>query len=284
MLKRVLEKKLLHEYIEYLINEERSHATIQKYSCDIRKFYEYIGKDNILNKDRVMSYKEELQRKYKASSVNSIIIALNGFFEFNGWSELRLKTLKIQKNIFISENKDLNEKEYMRLLNTAKSKNNERLVMLMQSICSTGIRVSEHKYMTVEALQKGYMTIQNKGKIREIFFPIELKKGLIEYCKKRNICKGPIFITRNGKVLDRSNIYRMMQSLCQEAGINQRKVCPHNLRHLFAVTYYSLDKDVIHLADILGHSSVETTRIYLKSNGQECQKVFNQMNLYRMTI
>ena len=159
MLKRVLEEKFLHEYIQYLIEEEKSTATIQKYICDIRKFYEYVGEENIVTKDIVMNYKKELQGKYKASSANSMIIALNGFFDYKDWSELKIKTLRIQKKIFISENKELNSKEYERLLNAAKSKHNERLVMLMQAICSTGIRVSEHKYITVEALENGYMTI-----------------------------------------------------------------------------------------------------------------------------
>ncbi|MFR7590857.1 MAG: tyrosine-type recombinase/integrase [Longibaculum sp.] len=284
MSKRILKEEILDKYIQYLIDEEKSTATIQKYVCDIRKFYNYVGDHTVITKQIVLDYKKHLQDLYKASSANSMIVALNGFFLFNKWNELKIKTLRIQKSIFKVEKEELNDEEYGRLLETAKSKNNERLFMLMQAICSTGIRVSEHKYITVEAVKKGYMTIHSKGKIRDIFFPKELKKGLFIYCQKHKIKTGPVFITSGGKILDRSNIYRMMQSLCREARVDAKKVYPHNLRHLFAITYYTLEKDIIHLADILGHSSIETTRIYLKSNGKECQKVFNKMKLIRMIV
>ena len=280
---RKLSDNCINDFVENLYLEEKSSATISKYICDIKKFYNFVGKQEI-TKSLVISYKTKLQEKYKINSVNSMLVALNRFFDFLGWADLKVKELKIQKCAFSKEEDELTQDEYERLLKAANSKNNERLVMLMQSICATGIRVSEHKYITVEALKNGYISIHNKGKTREIYFPIELKKQLIKYCKKNNINAGSIFITRNGKPLDRSNIWAMMKSLCKEASVDHKKVYPHNLRHLFAVTYYSIEKDIVHLADILGHSSIETTRLYIKTNSRIFQKIFNQMNLVKLIL
>lgn len=280
---RLLSEKLVASFKNYLNQEEKSMATINKYICDVKKFYLYAGYQEI-SKSLVISYKKELQKKYKTSSVNSMLVALNRFFEFLDWPDLKVKELRIQKRVFSKEEEELTQEEYERLLEAAKSKNNEKLVRLMQTICSTGIRVSEHKYVTVESLKLGYLSISNKGKTREIYFPNELKKLLVSYCKRNGIKTGSIFITKNGNPLDRSNIWKMMKTLCIDAKVDSKKVYPHNLRHLFAITYYSLEKDIVHLADILGHSSIETTRLYIKTNSKECQKIFNQMNLVKLNM
>lgn len=280
---RLLSEKLVASFKNYLNQEEKSMATINKYICDVKKFYLYAGCQEI-SKSLVISYKKELQKKYKTSSVNSMLVALNRFFEFLDWPDLKVKELRIQKRVFSKEEEELTQEEYERLLEAAKSKNNEKLVRLMQTICSTGIRVSEHKYVTVESLKLGYLSISNKGKTREIYFPNELKKLLVSYCKRNGIKTGSIFITKNGNPLDRSNIWKMMKTLCIDAKVDSKKVYPHNLRHLFAITYYSLEKDIVHLADILGHSSIETTRLYIKTNSKECQKIFNQMNLVKLNM
>lgn len=280
---RLLSEKLVASFKNYLNQEEKSMATINKYICDVKKFYLYAGCQEI-SKSLVISYKKELQKKYKTSSVNSMLVALNRFFEFLDWPDLKVKELRIQKRVFSKEEEELTQEEYERLLEAAKSKNNEKLVRLMQTICSTGIRVSEHKYVTVESLKLGYLSISNKGKTREIYFPNELKKLLVSYCKRNGIKTGSIFITKNGNPLDRSNIWKMMKTLCFDAKVDSKKVYPHNLRHLFAITYYSLEKDIVHLADILGHSSIETTRLYIKTNSKECQKIFNQMNLVKLNM
>lgn len=283
MKERKLEETYIREYIAYLYEEEKSIPTIQKYTCDIRKFYAF-AQDKPITKETVLKFKNHLKKTYKISSVNSMIVALNRFFVFLSWDELKVKELKVQKQLFSKRDKTLTKKEYVRLLKAAKSKKNERLVMLMQGICATGIRVSEHQFITVEALKDGFMTITNKGKTREVFFPKELRLVLLKYCAKYKIKTGSVFVTRTGKPLDRSNIWTMMKALCEEAKIDRNKVYPHSLRHLFAATYYDLEKDVIHLAAILGHSNIETTRIYIGYNSQECVSTFNKMQLTQVDV
>lgn len=275
---RELNQHLIMKYRDHLIDEEKSNATIEKYIRDIEKFYQYIN-TKMVTKEIVKNYKEELLKTYKPTSINSMLAALNQFFEYNGWLECKIKELKIQKRVFLEESKELSKEEYKRLVNTARKQKNERLYVLLQAICSTGIRVSEHQYITVQALKNGYAQIYNKGKVREIFFSAELKKILLKYCQKNNIENGAIFVTRNGKPLDRSNIWKSMKNLCDDANVDRSKVYPHNLRHLFAVTYYSLKKDIARLADLLGHSCMDTTRIYTMSSGKEFQKYFDQMDL-----
>ena len=224
-------------------------------------------------------YKEELMKSYKPTSINSMLAALNQFFEYNGWLECKIKELKIQKRVFLEESKELSKDEYKRLVNAARKQKNERLYVLLQAICSTGIRVSEHRYITVQALKDGYAQIYNKGKVREIFFSDDLKRILLKYCHKNKIENGAIFVTRSGRPLDRSNIWKAMKDLCDDAKVERSKVYPHNLRHLFAVTYYNLKKDIARLADLLGHSSMDTTRIYTMSSGREFKRYFDQMDL-----
>lgn len=278
MNKREINQKLIVNYKNHLIYEEKSLATITKYIRDIEKFYQYADKKEV-TKELVKLYKEELMKSYKPTSINSMLAALNQFFEYNGWLECKIKELKIQKRVFLEESKELSKDEYKRLVNAARKQKNERLYVLLQAICSTGIRVSEHRYITVQALKDGYAQIYNKGKVREIFFSDDLKRILLKYCHKNKIENGAIFVTRSGRPLDRSNIWKAMKDLCDDAKVERSKVYPHNLRHLFAVTYYNLKKDIARLADLLGHSSMDTTRIYTMSSGREFKRYFDQMDL-----
>ena len=278
------ERKILHELITvfemYLYEEERSGNTIEKYMRDIRFFREWLQDRNI-DKSVVIEYKKELCERYAVKSVNSMLSSINAFFIFMGWYDLKVKTLKIQRRIFADKSKELSKTEYERLLAAAKNKNNERLYYLMQTIASTGLRVSEIKYVTCEAVRQGQAVINCKGKIRQIFLPKKLCKMLLSYIKERNIKSGSVFVTKTGKPLDRSHIWKMLKSLCEAAGVSRDKVFPHNFRHLFARTFYSLQKDIVRLADILGHSNIETTRIYTMESGTEHIKQLQKLGLLR---
>ncbi|MBS6646713.1 MAG: tyrosine-type recombinase/integrase [Clostridiaceae bacterium] len=269
----------IEKYERYLVEEERSKATIEKYIRDIRKFYEFLSDDKWVSKEMVIAFKNHLHQSYKISSVNSILVAVNNFLSFCGLMECRVKQFKLQKNLFCRKEQELTREDYHKLVHAAKSRDNERLSLLMQTICSTGIRVSEHQFISVEALKQGYAVISNKGKTRTIFLTPELTGRLKVYCSKNHIESGAVFITKNGKPLDRSNIWTMMKALCQDAGVDSKKVYPHNLRHLFAFTFYGIEKDLLRLADILGHSSIETTRIYTISSGIEHKRILSKLNL-----
>jgi len=271
---------LIEEYTKFLIDEEKSQATLEKYIRDIAEFGAWV-KDEEISKEKVLDYKGYLTENYAPASVNSMLSSINSFFEHNEWYELRVRSLKIQKRIFADKDKELSKAEYERLLKAAKRKNNEQLNLLMQTICSTGIRVSELRAVTVSAIKARQATIDCKGKMRVIILPNNLCKMLMRYIKECNIISGPVFVTRNGKPLDRSNIWRLMKNLCDDAGVPKNKVFPHNLRHLFARTYYSLEKDIVRLADILGHSSVNTTRIYTMENGEIHRKQIQKLGLLR---
>lgn len=262
----------------HLLNEERSSATIERYVRDTEEFMHFLS-DEEVNKSYVVAYKKHLCEHYAPASVNSILSSLNSFFRFLGWDELRIKTMKIQRQIFVSDEKELTKAEYERLLRVARDKNNERLYLLMQTICSTGIRVSELQHITISAVQMGRAEITNKGKRRIVFLPVKLCKMLRKYAEKSKTKSGPIFVTKNGKPLDRSNIWSDMKKLCKLAGVSEKKVFPHNLRHLFARTYYSIQKDIVRLADILGHSSVNTTRIYTMESGEIHRRQLQHMGL-----
>ena len=208
-----------------------------------------------------------------------MLAAVNNLLGFLGWHECRVKQLRVQRQSFRQSERELTREEYQRLLRAAQSGKNERLYYLMQVICSTGIRVSEHKFVTVEAIRAGQARVRNKGKERLIFIPKELQKPLLRYCKQHGITSGAVFVTKTGKPMDRSNIWSDMKRLCEAARVDSGKVFPHNLRHLFALTYYRLEKDVVHLADILGHSSVETTRIYTATSGDDQRRVLSRLRL-----
>lgn len=259
-MKKITEK-IIAKFKEYLICEEKSQATVDKYIRDVIFFMNWLKGESV-SKAMVLKYKQELTEKYAPASVNAALSSLNSFFIYNEWYDCKVKALKIQRQIFAERSKELTKSEYERLLTAAKQKKNERLYYLMQTICSSGIRVSELSAITIEAIKNRKANINCKGKMRVVLLPKELCKMLTEYAKEQKITSGPIFITKTGKPLDRSTIWKMMKALCESAGVDREKVFPHNLRHLFARTYYSIQKDIVRLADILGHSSVNTTRIY----------------------
>ncbi len=278
-MKKITDKNI-EDFKRYLQDEERAAATIEKYIRDILAFCVWLGGKGI-DKSVVLAYKEYLIEKYAPASVNSILSSLNSFFAFMGWHDCHVKTLKIQKQIFAKSEKELTKAEYERLLNAAQSKGNERLYLLMQTICSTGIRVSELRFITVEAVMKENATIRCKGKMRIIILPRQLCIALKKYIRRQNIKSGSVFVSKNGKPLDRSNIWRMLKALCVSAGVSKDKVFPHNFRHLFARTFYSLQKDVVRLADILGHSSINTTRVYTMESGAKHRRQIQKLGLLR---
>ncbi len=275
-------EKSIRGFREFLSENEREVNTIEKYIRDLSCFAEFVGDRNV-TKDLVLGFKHHLEKSHAPSSVNSMLAAVNGFLKFMGKPELCVKPLKIQKNLFSSENKELTKAEYEKLIRTASALGNERLALVLQTIGSTGIRVSELKFITVEAVQTGSAKISCKGKYRVVFLPNDLSKLLRKYIARQKITEGAVFVTRRGKPLDRSNIWREMKKLCEKANVCPTKVFPHNLRHLFARTFYSLKKDLSRLADVLGHSSVSTTRIYTMESGREHAKQVNELNLVIMT-
>ena len=260
---------LIQDYAEKLFEEEKSRATIEKYVRDVTVFFEFLPEGKEVDKVNVIRYKLWLEEKYKASSINSMLIALNGFFTFMSWEECRVKLIKVQKNVFRNSQEGMSQEDYAKLIETARASGKNRLAVMIQTMCATGIRVSELKYITAEALEEGKAVISNKGKVRVILIPKEVQSMLRQYCLEQHIEKGLIFATRSGKAIDRSNIWREMKKLSENARVEKKKVYPHNLRHLFAVTYYKKEKNLIHLSDVLGHSSVESTRIYTSVNESE---------------
>lgn len=269
---------IIKKFKEYLINEEKSKATVEKYIRDLTAFTAWLGGTE-LSKARVLEYKEYIITKYAPASVNSILSSLNSFFDSVEEYGLKVKNLKIQKQIFAKNGKELTKAEYERLLSEAKSKGNKKLCLLMQTICATGIRVSELKYITAESLKDGRADVNMKGKLRVIIIPKALCKMLKKYAAEQKISYGSIFVTKTGKPLDRTHIWKLMKSLCESAGVDKRKVFPHNLRHLFARTFYSIEKDIVRLADILGHSSVNTTRIYTMETWEICRRQVQRLGL-----
>ena len=273
-----ISKELLQTFKESLFNEEKSYATIQKYVRDVQALADWLSEESV-TKALLVQYKKHLTEIYAPSSVNATIASLNHFFDFCGACELKLKTLKLQRQVFAHSENELSKSEYQRLLNAAISRKNERLYLLMQTICSSGIRVSELKYVTVGAIMTGRAEISLKGKRRTVFLSDSLCKQLKRFAKEQKIKSGPVFITKNGNPLDRSNIWSDMKKLCKDANVSPNKVFPHNLRHLFARTYYSIQKDIVRLADILGHSSINTTRIYTMESGETHRKQLQRLGL-----
>ena len=276
---KILTSNQIAAFAVYLKSEEKSENTIEKYIRDARAFTAYMGNAEI-TKEAVISYKNKLLSEgYAVRSINSMIASINSLFAFLGWENLKVKSLKLQRQIYCPEEKELTKAEYMRLVNTARQKGNERLNLLIQTICGTGIRVSELQYITVEAVTCGEAVVSLKGKTRSVFIVRELQKKLLRYAAEQKITSGAIFITRTGKPMSRTNIWREMKSLCEQAGVNPQKVFPHNLRHLFARTFYGIEKDIAKLADILGHSSINTTRIYIITTGNEHRQRMENMRL-----
>lgn len=273
---RKVTKKTIADFLKHLQDAERSAATVQKYMREVKCLAEFLQGEDI-QKEKMIEYRKILQEKYQARTVNVKISALNVYLEFSGNEESRLRYLKVQHNAFIDESRELEEMEYKRLLHTAKKTKSGRMYYVLLTLSGTGIRVSELEYITAEAVRAGQSEISLKGKNRKILLSRELRRKLKEYMKKQNIRTGPIFTTRNGKPLDRSNICHEMKKLCEAADVDESKVFPHNLRHLFARKYYEIDNNLPHLADILGHSSIETTRIYVAASAREYEKVIEKM-------
>ena len=269
----------LAAFRRWLLEEEREPATIEKYLREVRAFAAWLEGAPV-TKEGATAWKARLTASgFQPGTVNGKLSALNKFFAFLGWPDCRMKYLKIQRRVFRSSERELSREEYTRLLETARVLGRERLALLIETICATGIRVSELKYITVESMRNGRTEISLKGKIRTILIPGKLCRKLLKYARKRKIASGEIFLTRSGKSLSRRQIWAEMKALCARAGVERSKVFPHNLRHLFARTFYRACRDVVKLADVLGHSSIETTRIYLISTGAEHARQLERLGL-----
>lgn len=263
---KTITPELIRQYSVYLQEQEKSTATIEKYIHDLTALYKYLEGQE-LTKTALLRWKGHLTEDYAPSSINTMLAAMNGLLDFCGLAALKVKPLKIQRSLFSDGEKELTREEYIRLIRAAEQDGSERLSLVIQTICAIGIRVSELQFITAEAIQSGRAEISNKGKRRTIFLPGKLCRLLKKYLKKEKRTTGAVFVTRTGKPLNRSNIWRDMKALCESADVEPEKVFPHNLRHLFARTYYTLEKDLSRLADILGHSNVNTTRIYTMESG-----------------
>lgn len=267
----------IQEFANYLCREEKSAATQEKYLRDVRAFCFY-ALDNEITKELVVAWKKQLvDSGYAVRSINSMLASVNSLLDFLGLAHCKVKNIRTQRQTYCTEDKELTKAEYLRLL--AASKENEQLNLLIQTICGTGIRVSELQYFTVEAIRYGEVSVDCKGKTRTILVPGKLKNILLNYAKKHNITTGAIFVTRTGKPLNRSNIWSAMKKLCETADVRPSKVFPHNLRKLFARTFYGIEKDIAKLADILGHSSINTTRIYIMTTGVEHRRKIERLGL-----
>ena len=267
----------LQQFAAYLRQEEKSAGTVEKYLRDAAAFAAHMGGAPV-TKEAVAAWRDGLAARGCApATVNSMVAAVNALLRFLGWEDCRVKALRLQRRVFRDQSRELTRTEYDRLLAAASGK--PRLALLMETICSTGIRVSEVRYITVEAARAGRADISLKGKVRTILLPAKLCRKLLKYAKKNKIASGEIFLTRNGKGLTRRQIWAEMKALCEKAGVERSKVFPHNLRHLFARMFYKVTRDIAKLSDVLGHSSIETTRIYLISTGEEHARTLDRLGL-----
>ncbi len=278
MMDHIVSERTIKQFQEYLIEQEKADATVKKYVRELTEFCGYLA-GRPLAKSELIQYRGILQEKHKAVTVNVKLSAINSYLQFMNLGDCMVKLLRIQKNAFLQEEKELTEKEYRKLLEYAMAGKKERLYHLLLTICGTGIRVSELQYITVEALENGKAEIHMKGKHRIVILPKKLIQKLRGYVGKLRINSGPIFRTRSGNVMDRSNICHEMKRLGAQANICRKKVHPHNLRHLFARQFYAIHKNIAHLADVLGHSSIETTRIYVAVSASQHEKTMEIMNL-----
>ncbi|MGN0158422.1 MAG: tyrosine-type recombinase/integrase [Brotaphodocola sp.] len=274
----IVSEETIEQFRIYLIEQEKSDATVQKYVQEVEKLQKYLD-GTALTKQKLIAYRERLREKLQASTVNGKLSAVNSYLAFRGLGDCEVHLLKIQKNAFLNEEKELTKQEYQKLLERAKTEKKDRLYHLLLTICSTGIRVSEIRFVTVEALEHGKAEINMKGKNRMIILPKKLVQKLKRYVDKKKIGSGPIFCTRSGRPMDRSNICHEMKKLGERVGVSREKVHPHSLRHLFARQFYAVHKNIAHLADVLGHSSIETTRIYVAVSAREHERTMESMNL-----
>ena len=269
----------LESFAHWLRCEEKSDATREKYLRDAAAFLRFAGEQEI-SKEKVLAWKERLiELGYAVRSINSMLASVNALLVFLGWHDCKVKSLKLQQQTYCPEEKELTKGEYLRLLEASRGR--QQLNLILQTICATGIRVSELRYFTVEAVRRGEISVSCKGKLRRVFLPGKLKKLLLDYAKRKKITTGVIFRNGLGKALDRSSIWRQMKQLCKAAGVKESKVFPHNLRKLFARTFYGIEKDIAKLADILGHSSINTTRIYIMTTGSEHRRKIERLDLVR---
>ena len=272
-----LSVETIHAFRKHLCREEKSGATQEKYLRDVRSFYAYAGGAEI-TKELVIAWKKELiAREYALRSVNSMLASINSLLTFLGLQDCRVKNIRAQRQTYCAEDQELTRAEYLRLL--AASRENEQLNLVIQTICATGIRVSELRHFTVESIRHGEVTVECKNKTRTILVPGKLRNMLLRYARGQRITAGAIFVTRTGNPLNRSNIWAAMKKLCKAAGVKESKVFPHNLRKLFARTFYGIEKDIAKLADILGHSSINTTRIYIMTTGTEHRRKIERLGL-----
>ena len=279
-MKHIITEQLINEFKKYLEYEEKSAATIEKYIRDIKKLMDFAGGREI-TKNLMIEYKENLriERNYKLSSINSFLIATNRLFGYLEWYGLSTRTYRIQKEAFVSRKRNLSMYEYKKLVMAVRSKGNRRLEMIIQTLCSMGIRISELSYITVESVKTGEVDIYGKRKQRKALIPAKLQKQLEQYISDNKIKSGIVFRTSSGNAVDRSNVWREMKALKEETHVEEEKIFPHNLRHLFAKTFYKTEKDIAKLADILGHNSIETTRIYIRTTCEEYKKQLDKMEL-----
>ncbi len=271
-------QEAVKRYLDYLHDEERSELTVQKYARDITRFLAF--SEGRLDKPALLAWKAQLiGDDYAPQTVNSMLAAVNSFLDFLGRPEQKVKPVKCQRTIFRAKERELTKVEYLRLLETARRQGKNRLFLIMETVCATGIRISELKYVTVQAAQARQAVVRCKGKCRVILIPRKLCGQLLHWAKCRKITAGPVFQTSGGKPVDRSNIWREMKGVCGAAGVDSRKVFPHNLRHLFAVAFYQAKKDIAKLADVLGHASISTTRIYIMETGAEHERQLARLGL-----
>lgn len=275
----VVREEDMNEFRYYLQERENSEATIEKYMRDVRKFMTFAGTDQPVGKEKLLEYKEWLIENYAVSSVNSMLVALNQFLVFLEKGRLRLRRIKVQRMDTLCMDRILDKREFQKLVRTARQQGKDQIAMIMETMCATGIRVSELKFFHVENVRNGIVRVWNKGKYRMVILPELLRKKLLLYIGRNRIRSGVIFRTRTGREKNRSNIWKEMKKVAEDAGVKLEKVFPHNLRHLFARTFYKLTKDLINLADILGHSSIEVTRIYTTDGIQEWRRNLNRMKL-----
>lgn len=278
----LITERAIKKFEKYLHEQERSASTISNYIRELRAL-QFYSDGEAITKNILLEYKSMLNNRYKPSTVNVSVAAINCFLKYTGRSDLTLKPVRIQKNSFEEKDRELSRADYGRLTSTAYKNGDERLALAVQAICSTGIRVSELRYITVQAITDGHTVIACKGKRRTLFLPQKLCRLLRQYCGKRGITQGAVFITSGGKPIDRSNLWKQMKRLCKRARVQESKVYPHNLRHLFARTYYSREKDLSRLADILGHSSINTTRIYTRECGAVHARQIEALGLIKNT-
>ena len=276
---RTMTLEQIANYGKTLRLEERCEATVQKYVGAATAFFDFLPEGKAVTRELALAWKAEISAKNAASTVNVMLSAVNRFFSFMSWDSLRVRRLKTQRRIYRDRDRELTKAEYARLLDAARRRGNPRLYYLTQTLAATGMRVSELRFVTVESLRSGATVVDCKGKRREILIPKNLRGKLLAYCKDAGIASGSVFVTKNGKPLNRSNVWKELQRLCESAHVDRRKVFPHNFRHLFAVTFYRAEKDIAKLADLLGHASVNTTRIYIMESGAEHERRMEKLGL-----